>query len=104
MRNSDTVARLGGDEFTVVLQGLENREAVERVAREVIEALAAPYILDQESARVSASIGIAIFPDDAEDLEGLTKASDQAMYMAKSKGRSCFSFFAAPQQAAIDKP
>ncbi len=94
VRNSDTVARLGGDEFTVVLQGLEDQQAVERVARDVIEALAAPFILGQETACVSASIGIAICPDDAEDPETLTKAADQAMYKAKARGRNGFSFFA----------
>jgi diguanylate cyclase (GGDEF)-like protein/PAS domain S-box-containing protein len=97
VRNSDTVARLGGDEFMVVLQGLENQEAVERVARDVIEALAAPFILGQETACVSASIGIAICPDDAEDSETLTKAADQAMYEAKARGRNGFSFFAEPK-------
>jgi diguanylate cyclase (GGDEF)-like protein/PAS domain S-box-containing protein len=94
VRNSDTVARLGGDEFTVILQGLENREAVERVTREVIDVLAAPYSVDMETANVSASIGIAIFPDDADDMDSLTKAADQAMYQAKAQGRNGFSFFA----------
>ncbi|MDD5248149.1 MAG: PAS domain S-box protein [Rhodocyclaceae bacterium] len=94
VRSSDTVARLGGDEFTVVLQGVENREAVERVAREVVEALAAPYVIDMETANVSASIGIAMFPSDAEDMETLTRVADQAMYHAKAKGRNGFSFFA----------
>ncbi|MDR3368985.1 PAS domain S-box protein [Rhodoferax sp.] len=94
VRTSDTVARMGGDEFTVVLQGLESQTAVERVAGKVIEALAAPYSVDLETANLSASIGIAIFPNDAQDLESLTKAADQAMYQAKAKGRNGFTFFA----------
>jgi diguanylate cyclase (GGDEF)-like protein/PAS domain S-box-containing protein len=94
VRTSDTVARMGGDEFTVVLQGLENHAAVERVVGKVIEALAAPYSVDLETANLSASIGIAIFPNDAQDLESLTKAADQAMYQAKAKGRNGFSFYA----------
>jgi diguanylate cyclase (GGDEF)-like protein len=92
VRSSDTVARLGGDEFTVVLQGLESREAVERVARDVINALTAPFVLGQASASVSASIGIAICPDDGEDPETLTQAADRAMYAAKISGRNGFSF------------
>ncbi|MBS1190803.1 MAG: domain S-box/diguanylate cyclase protein [Rhodocyclaceae bacterium] len=94
VRNSDTVARLGGDEFTVVLPGLENLAAAERVARDMLEALAAPFILGQEKACISASIGIAVYPDHGEDPEDLTKAADQAMYDAKARGRNAFSFVA----------
>lgn len=99
VRNSDTVARLGGDEFTVVMLGLENQQAVERVARDVIEALAAPFILGKATAHVSASIGIAICPDHGEDPEAITKAADRAMYDAKAAGRNGFCFFADPKLA-----
>jgi len=97
VRNSDTVARLGGDEFTVVLQGLDSREAVERVARDVIDALTAPFVLGQASTCVSASIGIAICPDNGEDPETLTQAADRAMYDAKMAGRNGFSFSVDPR-------
>jgi diguanylate cyclase (GGDEF)-like protein/PAS domain S-box-containing protein len=101
VRNSDTVARLGGDEFTVVLQGAEDRQAVERVAQDVIDAIAAPFVLGQASACVSASIGIAIYPGDADDPETLTKAADQAMYEAKAQGRNRFSFFVRPTPTLV---
>jgi diguanylate cyclase (GGDEF)-like protein len=65
---------------------------VERVARDVINALTAPFVLGQASASVSASIGIAICPDDGEDPETLTQAADRAMYAAKISGRNGFSF------------
>jgi diguanylate cyclase (GGDEF)-like protein/PAS domain S-box-containing protein len=104
VRNSDTVARLGGDEFTVVLQGLEDRQAVERVVRDVIDAIAVPFVLGQASVRVTASIGIAIYPGDADDPEALTKAADQAMYEAKAQGRNRFSFFAGPTPLAAKEP
>jgi diguanylate cyclase (GGDEF)-like protein len=101
VRNSDTVARLGGDEFTVVLQGLEDRDAVERVVREVIGAIAVPFVLGQANVRVTASIGIAIHPGDADDPETLTKAADQAMYEAKAQGRNRFSFFVRPTPTLV---
>jgi diguanylate cyclase (GGDEF)-like protein/PAS domain S-box-containing protein len=96
MRNSDTVARLGGDEFTVVLQGVEDRDAAAGIARDVIETLAAPFVLGQEVVSISASIGIALCPEDAEDPDTLTNAADQAMYDAKAMGRNRYSFFAGP--------
>lgn len=92
LRNSDTVARLGGDEFTVILQGVEDREAAAGVAREVIDALGAPFELGQDTVKLSASIGIALSPDDADDPDALTAAADQAMYDAKALGRNRYSF------------
>jgi diguanylate cyclase (GGDEF)-like protein/PAS domain S-box-containing protein len=100
VRNSDTVARLGGDEFTVILQGVEDREAAVGIAREVITALAAPFDLGQATVSLSASIGIALCPDDAEDPDALTDAADQAMYDAKAMGRNRYSFYAASNRNA----
>jgi PAS domain S-box-containing protein len=94
VRNSDTVARLGGDEFTVVLQCVEDRETVARIADDVIEALAAPFVLGQASAHISASIGIAMCPTDADEPDALTHAADKAMYEAKSEGRNRYHFSA----------
>jgi diguanylate cyclase (GGDEF)-like protein/PAS domain S-box-containing protein len=99
VRNSDTVARLGGDEFTVVLQGVEDGDAAAGIAREVIDALAAPYDLGQTSVSLSASIGIALCPDDTEDPDALTDAADQAMYDAKALGRNRYSFHTRPERA-----
>jgi diguanylate cyclase (GGDEF)-like protein/PAS domain S-box-containing protein len=96
MRNSDTVARLGGDEFTVLLQGVEDRDSAAGIARDVLETLAAPFVLDQEVVSISASIGIALCPEDADDPDTLTNAADQAMYDAKGMGRNRYSFFGGP--------
>jgi diguanylate cyclase (GGDEF)-like protein/PAS domain S-box-containing protein len=96
VRNSDTVARLGGDEFTVVLQDVADSDAAAGIAREVIEALATPFDLGQDTVSLSASIGIALCPDDAEDPDALTDAADQAMYDAKALGRNRYSFYSAP--------
>jgi diguanylate cyclase (GGDEF)-like protein/PAS domain S-box-containing protein len=88
VRGSDTVARLGGDEFTVILPGLEDRPAIERLAGKIVEALAAPFVLGESTAYVSASIGISVYPDDADDLDALIRAADKAMYEAKALGRN----------------
>jgi len=100
VRESDTVARLGGDEFTVVLPTLVNINRVEEVARAVIETLALPFILHGQFTYISASIGIALYPNDAEEVETLLKSADQAMYAAKDSGRNSFSYFTESMQLA----
>lgn len=93
IRDSDTVARLGGDEFTIILQQLTHPFYIEFVARKILEQLEAPFLLPQGQATISGSIGISCFPDDALDMETLTKYADSAMYEAKTAGRSTFRFF-----------
>jgi diguanylate cyclase (GGDEF)-like protein len=100
VRQSDTVARLGGDEFVVILSDLGDRPAIENVAQNIITHLAEPFELETGSGHVSASVGIALFPDDAHGQEGLLKAVDQAMYAAKAAGRNRFSFFTPDLQEA----
>ncbi|HEV7814786.1 MAG TPA: EAL domain-containing protein [Janthinobacterium sp.] len=100
VRTTDTVARLGGDEFTVILSGLEHASGVERIAQGIIAGLALPFGLGGEQAAVSASVGIALYPADATDIEGLLRHADQAMYAAKSAGRNGYSYFTADMQAA----
>ncbi|WP_199175644.1 EAL domain-containing protein [Telmatospirillum siberiense] len=104
LRAVDTVARLGGDEFAVIFSDLSHARDGERVARTLLASLAEPFFIERESVFVSASIGIAIFPDDSDSLEELFKNADQAMYAAKAAGRNCFSYFTpAMQQAALDR-
>jgi diguanylate cyclase (GGDEF)-like protein len=93
VRSADTVARVGGDEFMVILGDLEDLRPVETIAGNVLQALCQPYPLTGGSGIVSASIGIAVYPDDATDVAGLVKRADQSMYAAKSAGRNRFSFF-----------
>jgi diguanylate cyclase (GGDEF)-like protein/PAS domain S-box-containing protein len=93
VRESDTVARLGGDEFTIILSEISGNSHVEAVAQKVIEKLAEPFQLGREIAYVSASIGITLYPNDATDIEVLMKNADQAMYVAKNRGRNRFSYF-----------
>jgi diguanylate cyclase (GGDEF)-like protein/PAS domain S-box-containing protein len=100
VRESDTVARLGGDEFTVLLSEVEDTNRVERIAQNIIERLAAPFQLLQETAYVSASVGITLYPDDAQNIDTLMKNADQAMYLAKNSGCNRFRYFTAALQEA----
>lgn len=101
VRATDTVARLGGDEFTVILAGVGQLGGIERVLQELTAALALPFVLEGDTAQVSASVGVALYPADAESPDALLRHADQAMYAAKSAGRNGYSYFTpALQQAA----
>ncbi|MDO8933243.1 MAG: diguanylate cyclase, partial [Rhodocyclaceae bacterium] len=99
VRATDTVARLGGDEFTVIMSELADTDRVGEVAQAMLLALAEPFLLGKDSVYISASIGITIFPSDADNIESLLKNADQAMYAAKEQGRNRFSYFTASMQA-----
>lgn len=102
IRDTDTIARLGGDEYTVILPELKDRAYAERVAENIIEAMAEPFnLVNKNVVYISASIGIAIYPEDAKDLTELMKQADQAMYSVKAHGRNHFDFFALPMQLEI---
>ncbi|WP_374340918.1 EAL domain-containing protein [Methyloversatilis sp.] len=92
LRRSDTLARLGGDEF-VVLSGTAQPDDASRLALKLLNALSEPFDLGGEQIRISASIGIAVFPDHGVDRNVLMRAADIAMYSAKAQGRGRFRFF-----------
>ena len=93
VREGDTVARLGGDEFVVVLSGLRARDHCAVIAQKLIDALAAPIAHGGQALSVGASIGIAVFPDDATDADRLMKCADAAMYRIKVRGGDGFGYF-----------
>ncbi len=93
VRESDTVARLGGDEFTVILSRITNTAHVERVAQNIIHSLAQPFNLDSKIVDLSASIGIALYPEDGTEAGPMINDADKAMYAAKDEGRNRFRFF-----------
>jgi len=90
LRESDTAARMGGDEFVIILTNISTAKDASIIAAKLIEKLSQPVTLKGESCSVSASIGIAIFPNDGNDTEALVKKADEAMYRAKSNGKSQF--------------
>lgn len=100
IRESDTVARLGGDEFAVILPELSENGHAEEIAEKIITKLVEPFKLGTEVIYVSASIGITLYPNDTNDIDALMKNADQAMYVAKNKGRNRFSYFTQALQDA----
>jgi diguanylate cyclase (GGDEF)-like protein/PAS domain S-box-containing protein len=93
MRENDIVARLGGDEFTMILPDIEGPDAVGNAVRRLIEIISRPYTLAEVDLYINVSIGIAMFPDDGQDVDELLKHADLAMYRAKGRGRGTFNFF-----------
>jgi diguanylate cyclase (GGDEF)-like protein len=92
LRSGDTAARLGGDEFGVLLCDAFDTERAETVADKILQAIGEPFPIKGLSLRVTASIGIAVYPDDASDDEQLMQHADIAMYEAKTaqSGRACY--------------
>ena len=100
----DTVARMGGDEFTLLLQPRVNREmALNRaihVAEQILASLVKPFVLEGREFFVTASIGIALSPQDGNELSQLMKNADTAMYHAKERGKNNFQFYQADMNAS----
>lgn len=97
IRGDDTVARMGGDEFTIILGALNNKEAAEKaaaqVAKKVIHSLNETFHIEDNAIRIGTSIGIALYPDDANQDEALVKMADTAMYHAKTSGKNDYQFY-----------
>lgn len=98
VRVTDCTSRLGGDEFTVILADVQDFEPAIKVAASILELLQAPIMIDGYATYISASIGITVYPDDAEDAANLIKNADQAMYEAKKLGRNQYSFYTQDMQ------
>jgi diguanylate cyclase len=88
VRRSDTVARTGGDEFSLILEDPTTREDAERVAHSLIQLLSEPLELNGHTVRVGASVGIAVYPEDAFSAESLCVAADRRMYSDKNAART----------------
>ncbi|MFO1325517.1 MAG: EAL domain-containing protein [Burkholderiales bacterium] len=104
VRESDTVARLGGDEFVLILPGLDPQPAsfeVMTVLNRVRDAFQAPFRLADQTPTLTCSIGVALYPIDAQDGVGLIKQADTAMYAAKEAGRNAYRFFTADMNARV---
>jgi diguanylate cyclase (GGDEF)-like protein/PAS domain S-box-containing protein len=84
IRGSDTIARMGGDEFTIILENVRTRENTQIAVDSIISALSEPFIMEGLTTYFSASIGVALFPADADEAHELLQKADQAMYAAKN--------------------
>jgi len=93
LRVDDTIARIGGDEFVVLLESFRGPTHLGQVAQKIIEAVEQPVLLVESEVSIGASIGIALYPDDANDSNALLRHADVAMYHAKQLGRNTFQFF-----------
>jgi len=92
-RDADVIARLGGDEFVIILTELENSTVAALIATTIISSVSQPFIIDGLELHTSASLGISVFPDDADNKQDLMKNADLAMYHSKELGRNQFQFF-----------
>jgi diguanylate cyclase (GGDEF)-like protein len=88
IRESDTAARVGGDEFVVLLRNLHAPDDASHVAQKIRQAVDQPFSIDGQTVSVSASIGIALYPEDGTDVMTLSKHADHAMYQEKEKARA----------------
>jgi diguanylate cyclase (GGDEF)-like protein len=93
IRASDTLARVGGDEFVLVMMETNQAEDATTIAQKILDSFTEPLLIDGHQLHLTTSIGIAIYPEDAQDMEALTKKSDAAMYYSKGHGRNQFKFF-----------
>ena len=93
IRDADTVARLGGDEFAILVTGPEDRVGARTVARKVLHSVALPLNTGGRAVLVSASVGIALYPEDGIDADTLLQAADEAMYWSKQAGKNRYCLF-----------
>lgn len=93
LREADTVARFGGDEFILVLENINNIEAVKPITEKILKSIAEPYRSNGNLCQVTTSIGISIYPMDGSTTEELINKADSAMYRAKQLGKNQYKFF-----------
>ncbi len=93
LRAADAVARLGGDEFIILIEEVTDSNNVATVAHKIITTLIKPLTLVGKECRITASIGISLYPKDAEDEQSLMKNADMAMYLAKEEGKNNYKFY-----------
>ena len=98
LRRSDTVSRFGGDEFVILLDGVQLAEDAGSVVQKMIDSVAEPIVFEGNPITISASAGIAIYPNDDSEIEELIRKSDEAMYYIKEHGRNGYKFYSEPKQ------
>lgn len=93
IRQNDIVARLGGDEFVIVLVGVTTISDIEKIGAKLLTTLSQPYSIEEHTVYSTASIGVAIYPNDASTIGALLRNADHAMYGAKAQGRNSINYF-----------
>jgi diguanylate cyclase (GGDEF)-like protein/PAS domain S-box-containing protein len=93
MREKDTIARIGGDEFIILIEEMEHVSDVDQVLIKILDIFKDEIVVYQHSFKLSASIGVSIYPDDGLLIEDLIKNADAAMYQAKDAGRNTYRFY-----------
>jgi diguanylate cyclase (GGDEF)-like protein/PAS domain S-box-containing protein len=104
IRLSDSIGRLGGDEFAIILEDTQQPADATIVGERILAAFASPFVLDGHSVTATASIGIAIYPEDGMEPAELLKNADVAMYRAKQAGCKQFKFFSEPLTPCLSSP
>ena len=94
LRDGDTLARLGGDEFIVLLEKVDGQYGATQVAEKLVSMFEQPFLVAGHELFVTCSVGVSLFPDDAQDLNMLIRNADVAMYQAKARGRNGYRFYA----------
>jgi diguanylate cyclase (GGDEF)-like protein len=92
IRETDTIARVGGDEFLLIATALNSSRDAAEIARKIVDQVARPVLINEHSAVVGASVGIAVFPTHSRDADELVRLADKAMYKIKASGKNAFGF------------
>ncbi len=101
IRESDTLARLGGDEFVLILSGTISEDGITTAAGKILAIIAEPFMLEGREIYLTASVGIAVYPVDGEEVHTLLKHADLAMYKAKEMDRNNFQFFSSDMNIKV---
>ncbi|MDR3390119.1 MAG: EAL domain-containing protein [Sulfuriferula sp.] len=102
LREGDTLARQGGDEFTLLLPQIDSKESATRTADKIIKAFGVPFNIDGHELYVPMSIGIALYPENGDNIDTLIKNADIAMYDSKAKGRNRYQLYSASMNVSFD--
>jgi diguanylate cyclase (GGDEF)-like protein/PAS domain S-box-containing protein len=101
LRAVDTVARLGGDEFVLVLSEHKSAQSVAGELRRIVESFSRPFAIDGRNVFTTASVGVALYPQDAKDAESLMKSAELAMYRVKESGRNAYQLYTVEMQTRV---
>jgi len=93
IRESDTISRLGGDEFAVITRNIKSSNDASLIAQKILDTVSAPFQIEDKKCKVTASIGISLYPDNSNDAQGLLKLADEAMYKIKHDKKNGYTFY-----------